>query len=49
MSQQNFVVEQYTARARDYVTSVVHSTGADLDQIEAELRGHAEARVLDLG
>lgn len=49
MSQQNFVVEQYTARARDYVTSVVHGTGADLDQIEAELRGHAAARVLDLG
>lgn len=49
MSQQNFAAEHYTVRARDYVTSVVHSTGADLDQIEAELRGHGAARVLDLG
>ena len=49
MSQLNFAAEQYTIRARDYVTSAVHSTGADLDQITAELRGHAAARVLDLG
>ena len=37
MSQQNFAAEHYTSRARDYVTSAVHSAGADLDQIEAEL------------
>ncbi|HEY4173117.1 MAG TPA: class I SAM-dependent methyltransferase [Rhodopila sp.] len=49
MPQPNFAAEQYTVRARDYVTSVVHSTGADLDQIADELRGHAAARVLDLG
>lgn len=49
MSQQNFAAVQYAARALDYVTSVVHSTGADLDQIEAELRGYTAARVLDLG
>jgi SAM-dependent methyltransferase len=48
-SQQAFVAETYGSRARDYVASVVHSAGADLDQIEAEVRGHADARVLDLG
>ncbi|HEY0184183.1 MAG TPA: class I SAM-dependent methyltransferase [Rhodopila sp.] len=49
MSPQNFAAEQYAPRARDYVTSVVHSTGGDLDQIEAELRARGAARVLDLG
>ena len=49
MSQQNFVAEQYGSRARDYVTSAVHSTGGDLDQIEAALRGQGATRVLDLG
>ncbi len=39
----------YAPRARDYVTSAVHSAGADLDQIEAALQGKADARVLDLG
>ena len=48
-SQHAFVAEQYSPRAEAYVTSVNHSTGADLDQIEAELRGCAAARVLDLG
>jgi 2-polyprenyl-3-methyl-5-hydroxy-6-metoxy-1,4-benzoquinol methylase len=48
-SQQEFVAAQYGARAQNYVTSAVHSTGADLDQIEAELRGRSKARVLDLG
>ena len=48
-SQQDFVAEQYSPRAQDYVTSLNHSTGADLDQIEDELRGSASARVLDLG
>jgi ubiquinone/menaquinone biosynthesis C-methylase UbiE len=49
MSQSDFVAAHYSDRARDYVTSAVHSAGADLDQIEAELRGHPTARVLDLG
>jgi ubiquinone/menaquinone biosynthesis C-methylase UbiE len=49
MSQQNFVAEQYAPRASDYVTSAVHSTGGDLDQIEDELRELKAARVLDLG
>ncbi len=48
-SQQAFVAETYGVRAKDYVTSVVHSTGDDLDQIEAEVRGQSSARVLDLG
>jgi SAM-dependent methyltransferase len=49
MTDRNFAAEHYTSRARDYVTSAVHSAGGDLDQIEAELRGHHAARVLDLG
>jgi SAM-dependent methyltransferase len=49
MPQQNFAAKHYTARASDYVSSVVHSTGEDLDQIEAELRGRGAARILDLG
>jgi SAM-dependent methyltransferase len=48
-TQQDFAAAQYGARAQDYVTSAVHSSGADLDQIEAALRGRNEARVLDLG
>ena len=48
-TQHEFAAEQYGVRARDYVTSAVHSSGADLDQIEAELRGCHAARVLDLG
>jgi SAM-dependent methyltransferase len=47
--QHNFAAQQYQSRARDYVTSVVHSTGEDLDQIEAEVRGRSNAHVLDLG
>jgi ubiquinone/menaquinone biosynthesis C-methylase UbiE len=48
-SQHTFVAEQYSPRAEDYVTSVNHSLGADLDQVEAELTGATSARVLDLG
>jgi SAM-dependent methyltransferase len=48
-SQHAFVTDQYAPRAADYVTSVVHSAGEDLDQVEAVLRGHSQARVLDLG
>jgi SAM-dependent methyltransferase len=53
MSQPNFAAAHYSPRARAYVTSAVHSAGADLDQIEVELRGlgttREAARVLDLG
>ena len=48
-SQQDFVAQHYGSRARDYVASTVHSTGADLDQIEEIVRGRVDARVLDLG
>lgn len=48
-SQHEFAAAQYGARARDYVTSLVHSSGADLDQIEAAMRGRGNALVLDLG
>ena len=48
-SQHSFAAEQYASRARDYVASAVHSAGADLDRLEAELRGRGVARVLALG
>lgn len=48
-SQHDFVAAQYGPRADDYVTSLVHSGGGDLDRLEGLLRGHAGARVLDLG
>lgn len=48
-SQHEFAAGQYAPRADDYVTSAVHSMGADLDQIEDELRGRGYARALDLG
>jgi SAM-dependent methyltransferase len=48
-TQQDYVAGQYAPRAEDYVTSLVHSSGDDLDQIEAEVRGHRAAHVLDLG
>ncbi len=46
---ENFSALHYAARARDYVTSAVHSAGADLDELEAALAGQGAARVLDLG
>ena len=48
-SQHEFAVAQYAPRAQDYITSVNHSTGEDLEQIEAALRGQGWARALDLG
>ena len=48
-SQHGFVAEHYADRAQDYIASVDHSTGDDLDQIEAVLKGSGTARVLDLG
>ena len=48
-SQTAFVSEQYAPRAEAYVTSLNHSTGADLDQIEQALAGRSLRRVLDLG
>ncbi|MBP2298466.1 class I SAM-dependent methyltransferase [Azospirillum picis] len=43
------VVGHYGPRAASYVTSAVHSGGADLDQIDAALQGGAATRILDLG
>jgi ubiquinone/menaquinone biosynthesis C-methylase UbiE len=48
-TQHEFVTKHYAPRAAAYVSSAVHSAGADLDQIEAAVRGCADARVLDLG
>lgn len=48
-TQHEFVAAHYAPRAAAYVSSAVHSGGADLDQIEAFVRGCADARVLDLG
>jgi SAM-dependent methyltransferase len=47
--QHAFASQEYSGRARDYVTSAVHSTGGDLDQVEEAVRGLSTARVLDLG
>lgn len=48
-SEPNFVATQYAPRAHEYLHSATHSSGADLDQVEAALRGRNGARVLDLG
>jgi ubiquinone/menaquinone biosynthesis C-methylase UbiE len=48
-SSQDFASTQYGPRAADYVSSSVHSNGADLDQIEALVSGHPNAIALDLG
>lgn len=48
-TQHAYVAEHYAPRASAYVTSVVHSTGSDLDRIEECLAGQSQARVLDLG
>ncbi len=47
--QHDFVAAQYGPRAKDYVGSATHSSGADLDQLEALLRERPCGRVLDLG
>ena len=44
-----FAAGQYGVRAQDYVTSAVHSSGADLDQIEALVAARPGGVVLDLG
>jgi SAM-dependent methyltransferase len=48
-TQQDYAAEQYAPRAADYVTSAVHASGPDLDQIEALMVGRSGAVVLDLG
>lgn len=49
MSQHAFAAEHYGSRAQDYVTSVVHSAGADLDEMESVIGDRGLERVLDLG
>lgn len=48
-SHHSFVNAAYSPRANDYLTSAVHASGEDLDQIEAAVRGCSSARALDLG
>ena len=49
MSQTAYTAAAYAPRAQDYVSSAVHSAGADLDQMADLLRAWRPARVLDLG
>ncbi len=48
-TQEALVTDQFGPQAKAYVTSAVHAVGADLDQVEALVRGQGHARVLDLG
>ncbi len=48
-SQTDFAATHYAERAQDYVTSLVHRSGDDLDQMETLVRGWSPGRVLDLG
>jgi len=48
-SQHAFTAGQYGVRAPDYVASVVHAQGEDLDQIADFVRTRPGSRVLDLG
>ncbi|MDB5405295.1 MAG: SAM-dependent methyltransferase [Rhodospirillales bacterium] len=48
-SHETVVAGQFGPRAANYVTSLVHAQGADLDQLATLVDGRREARVLDLG
>ncbi len=48
-TQQEVAKAQFGPRAKAYVDSAVHATGADLDALEAIVRAAAPARALDLG
>jgi ubiquinone/menaquinone biosynthesis C-methylase UbiE len=48
-SHHTFVNTIYSPRANEYLTSAVHASGEDLDEIEAAVRGCSAARALDLG
>jgi len=48
-SQENLVADQFGPRAAAYVASAVHAQGEDLRQLAGIVRGHKDARVLDLG
>jgi len=46
---ESLVTDQFGPRAAAYVQSAVHAQGQDLQQLADMVRGHAAARVLDLG
>jgi len=48
-SHHSFVNAIYSPRANEYLTSTVHASGEDLDQIETLVSGCPNARALDLG
>lgn len=48
-SHEALVERQFGAQAAAYVASAAHAAGADLDRIEAIVRGQGTARLLDLG
>ena len=48
-TQDALVVDQFGARAGDYLTSTVHAAGEDLAALAALAHGRAGARVLDMG
>lgn len=48
-SHHDLVANQFGSTANAYVTSAVHSSGPDLDQLEGLVRDLPNARVLDLG
>lgn len=49
MMTEPYAAKHYAARAQDYVTSIVHSQGSDLDRIESLVAGKKLGRVLDIG
>ena len=49
MDQQELTVNQFGANAKYYLSSEVHSKGADLDQVVAVARAWPSVRALDLG
>jgi hypothetical protein len=46
---ENLVADQFGPRAAAYVESAVHAQGKDLVRLAEIVRGHGEARALDMG
>jgi ubiquinone/menaquinone biosynthesis C-methylase UbiE len=49
VDQQQLTVKQFGARAASYLSSAVHSKGADLDRLTALVSGSRPESVLDVG
>ena len=49
MDQQGLSAAQFGAKAANYLTSAVHSTGADLERLKAMVSHRRPGRILDLG